>query len=591
MWKHVTEEVFKMYSSNRSPYVGLCWGSKVSDKRCSAHRLWAQSPASGVEDSLLCAMAASRARSEPRMRTGDHLEEDNAEGNPFWSQRARLEFLRNQDEAEAPENSAEEDLQSISAQSGEILPAIQDDDASEELLEAETLVAGAGPQTANELSATTRGMSTSGEPLAGRTTWPTMSSRWIGGPTEEAQPTSRTMTPTGSRQHVDEGRPTTPTTSSMVEGVSSMASRVLVEQPTTSRTMTSSMVAPGLVRPSTGSTSSRSMAPGMVRSSSGSMSSSRLAPTSRSMTTTRSDAGGGQATAGRMSTEVHEPPRGPPRSWMPGEIHPQGGQAQAPKHVEEPMDLERELEGQLIDELMLQNQSLMDEIKKLKAKAAASASTSSSWPQEWVQVEEEEPLRTPRVEPHGKKRTPGGTVAPPPEDREQLPPIPAWPLDAGEKADGGVQNYEKVGEWMQSLQPRGVHGQPQYVQQVFSFPDVKVPDSAGAEQFWTPAADDGDVGLDGGDHSGELPGEMSLQQLRRIRMLEEELRSVKSFMKSQASGWKQASQYWGQPVQRDGHDGMRPMREVAISIWAGSNTPFATTSHSDGGEPRSLGSW
>ena len=43
---------------------------------------------------------------------------------------------------------------------------------------------------------------------------------------------------------------------------------------------------------------------------------------------------------------------------------------------------------------------------------------------------------------------------------------------------------------MQSLQPRGVHGQPQYVQQVFNFPDGKAPDSAGAEQFWTPAADD-----------------------------------------------------------------------------------------------------
>ena len=52
------------------------------------------------------------------------------------------------------------------------------------------------------------------------------------------------------------------------------------------------------------------------------------------------------------------------------------------------------------------------------------------------------------------------------------------------------QNYEKTGEWMQSLQPRGVHGQPQYVRQVFSFPDGKAPDSAGAGQFWTPAADD-----------------------------------------------------------------------------------------------------
>ena len=297
-------------------------------------------------------MAASRARSEPRRGTRDHDEEDHGESNPFWPQRARLEFLRNRDEAEAPENSAEDELRSISSESGGNLPAIQDDDASEELLEAETLVAGAGPQTANELSATTRGMSTGGEPLAGRTTWPSMSSRWVGGLADEAQPTGRTMTPTRSGQHADEGRPTTSSMSSMVEGVSSMASRVLVEQPTTSRTMTSSRVAPGLVRPSTGSMSSNSAAPGRVRSLSGSMSSSRVAPgevrpTSRSMTTTRSDAGGGQATAGRMSSEGHELPRGPPRSWMPGEIHPQGGQVrpqggQVQRQVEAPMDLERE---------------------------------------------------------------------------------------------------------------------------------------------------------------------------------------------------------------------------------------------------------
>ena len=122
-------------------------------------------------------MAASRSRSEPRMRTRDQEEEDHGEGNPFWSHRARLEFMRNQDEAEALENSAEDELRSSSAESGENLPAIQDDGASEELLEAETLVAGAGPQTSNELGATTRSMSAvGGEPLAGQTTWPNMSS-------------------------------------------------------------------------------------------------------------------------------------------------------------------------------------------------------------------------------------------------------------------------------------------------------------------------------------------------------------------------------------------------------------------------------
>ena len=239
-------------------------------------------------------------------------------------------------------------------------------------------MAGAGPQTANELGAPTRSVSTGRGPLAGQTTWPSMSSRWIGGPADEAQPISRTMTSTRSGQRVDEGRPTTSTMSLMVEGASSMASRVLLEQPTTSRTMTSSRVAPGLVRPSTGSMSSSRVAPGMVRSLSGSMSSSRVAPgevrpTSKSMTPTRSDAGGGQATAGRMSSEGYEPPRGPPRSWMPSEIHPQGGQVrpqggQVQKQVEAPMDLERELEGQLIDELMLQNQSLMDEINQLKSR-------------------------------------------------------------------------------------------------------------------------------------------------------------------------------------------------------------------------------
>ena len=150
------------------------------------------------------------------------------------------------------------------------------------------------------------------------------------------QPTSRTMTSTRSGHHVDEGRPTTLTMTSMVEGALSNPSRGLVEQPTTSRTMTSSRAAPGLVRPTTGSMSSRSMAPGMVRSSSGSMSSSRVAPsevrpTSKSMTTTRSSAGGGQATAGRLSSEGQELPRGPPRRWMPGEIHPQRGQVQVPK--------------------------------------------------------------------------------------------------------------------------------------------------------------------------------------------------------------------------------------------------------------------
>ena len=74
------------------------------------------------------------------------------------------------------------------------------------------------------------------------------------------------------------------------------------------------------------------------------------------------------------------------------------------------------------------------------------------------------------------------------------------------------------------------------------------------------------VVFDGGDHSGELPGEPSQQHLKRIRMLEEELRSVKSFMKGQAAGWKHAGQYWGQPVQREGYDGMRPMREVAMEF-------------------------
>ena len=41
------------------------------------------------------AMAASRARSEPRIRSGDHEGDEHMDANPFLSQRARLEFLRN----------------------------------------------------------------------------------------------------------------------------------------------------------------------------------------------------------------------------------------------------------------------------------------------------------------------------------------------------------------------------------------------------------------------------------------------------------------------------------------------------------------